>query len=312
MRRVRLILVTCAVLTLPVAAVAQNPIPKKATEPTAHNQDGQNAQPQPTPVHPVSSPSETTTQKQQSPPPEERNETIHSDNPDTDWWAIFAEVVAAIATVALAVVGAIAACAAIKTLRAIQHQGLIMIRQTRVLQRQTKATEDNAKAAKILAQIAAETERPKLMLHHIGMSDTHGMASLEAVLQYPAVDIAVKNFGKTEAFLVSQSVDFICGVELPDEPIYGHRTEWPPETVVEYGKTQFIGTYRPDDLIPPNDIEAIIDRTKALWIYGYVLYRDYFGNYHHMRFGKSILVKSRDDRTFYFWECGNKKYTENT
>jgi len=150
------------------------------------------------------------------------------------------------------------------------------------------------------------------MLHHIGMSDTHGMASLEAVLQYPAVDIAVKNFGKTEAFLVSHSVDFICGEALPDEPIYRHRTEWPPETVVEYGKTQFIGTFRPDDLIPPNDIKAIIDRSKALWIYGYVLYRDYFGNYHHMRFGKSVLVKSREDRTFYFWECGNKKYTENT
>lgn len=91
--------------------------------------------------------------RQQSPPTEERNETIHSDKTETDWWARIAELIAAIATVALAVIGYFGVHAANDALDEIKQQ-------TEITKASVDVAKASSKAAELNAQAIIGSERP--------------------------------------------------------------------------------------------------------------------------------------------------------
>lgn len=64
-----------------------------------------------------------------------------------------------LAAIVLGIVGIVGICVAIKSLKTIQRQALIMIQQTRVFTRQAKASEDAIAAAKISSDTLANIER---------------------------------------------------------------------------------------------------------------------------------------------------------
>lgn len=266
MNRVRLILVMCAVLALPVAAVAHNPIPKQTSESTTHNQNGQNKQPQPTQVHPVLSPSEVTAQKQQSPPAEERNETIYGDSAKPDWWARIIELIAAIATVALAVIGYVAAKAALGTLRVIQEQ-------TGHLRTAAKSAADSAQAASNNTKVLIDIERAWLIPDGPVIPKSLPAYRL-APVQTETLTVKIRNFGRTPAWITDLSLDFevldntnieeFTDAQIP-EPDHPSARPVPSGKKEELSKEWNI---RSSSIL--DDIQA---GRKHLYVFGYVQYR---------------------------------------
>ncbi len=139
----------------------------------------------------------------------------------------------------------------------------------------------NAKAAKVSADIAAGMAIPKLVVHELSAGNT-GAAALPAMLQFPKINLVIKNYGQTPALLRSWSVIFTCD-KLPNIPDYGdyagsgivltHEVIKPNEpytlTVVNFWNRQQFSL---------DDVGAIVDHRKMLSVYGYVCYGDIFGN----------------------------------
>ena len=126
-----------------------------------------------------------------------------------------------------------------KLAKATANQADLMGRQLTQMEKQTgelktatdialiaaEATVDNVKAAikaadaaKISADIAARVSVPTLRIEKFGFGYT-GAASMAAILQFPNVEVVIKNYGQTPAFLRSWTIIFTCE-ELPKVPIY--------------------------------------------------------------------------------------------
>ena len=144
-----------------------------------------------------------------------------------------------------------------------------------------QAAVENAKAAKLSADIAAGVALPTLVVEKFVLGNM-GNANIMAILQLPKLNIVIRNYGQTPALLHSWSVVLTCE-ELPAVPAYfGHPGS---------------GLLLDKEVIQPNipytlpelpswnrqqfsldDVGAIIDRKKMLSVYGYVCYRDLFGS----------------------------------
>jgi hypothetical protein len=189
------------------------------------------------------------------------------------------------------------------TLRVIRRQAKEMIRQ-RILMRkqwsemaqQTASLKDYVEETKKIAKstvgsanIDARIAIPTLVIDKFESGDT-GAANLEAVLQYPKVKIVIKNYGQTPAFLRSWNIIFTCE-ELPPVPDYWNQ---PGQPGVE---PPAAGILLEKDVVLPNepytlpelpawkrteislqDVDAIVNRRKHLWVYGFICYYDLFGS----------------------------------
>jgi hypothetical protein len=166
-------------------------------------------------------------------------------------------------------------------LRAMHEQITEMSAQTDVLERSVGAAQDSANAAKISADIAVGVSIPTLVVHEFDMGNA-GVASLEAMLQFPTIKLVVKNYGQTPAFLRSWSVAFTCE-DLPDSPeYYDHPGSGIVlEKVVVQPNESYtlpaLHTWERQEF-SLEDVRAIIDHRKIFNVYGCVCYWDIFGN----------------------------------
>jgi hypothetical protein len=215
-----------------------------------------------------------------------------------DWMDCLALVFSAI----LLIVGICGVRAAYKTLKAIEQQVAEMKAQREAMQGQLTtmqgqlgqmesssvqttaliaATQKSANAAKTSADIVARVAVPTLAVEKFGFGYT-GSASMAAILQFPNVEIVIKNYGQTPAFLRSWTIIFACG-ELPQVPIYA---DFPgsgivlEKEVVKPGESYTLPTlpsYKRQKF-SADDIEAILTDHKLFYAYGYICYWDLFGN----------------------------------
>jgi hypothetical protein len=62
------------------------------------------------------------------------------------------------------------------------------------------------------AQTAVGVEIPRLILFHLDLANT-GAANWSVTPQSPPFDVSVKNYGRTPAFVISQSVEILWGCD---------------------------------------------------------------------------------------------------
>jgi len=113
-------------------------------------------------------------------------------------------------------------------LRAMHEQVTEMSVQSGILQESVnvsrdavKAAQESANAAKTSSDIAASVSVPTLVVEKFELGNM-GNANIMAILQLPKLNIAIRNYGQTPAFLHSWSVVLTCE-ELPAVPAYfGH------------------------------------------------------------------------------------------
>ena len=152
-------------------------------------------------------------------------------------------------------------------------------------------------------------ELPKITLSKLDFADM-GAASLASRLQSLKIEISVTNYGKTPAFLLGQAIEIEVRALLPAEPAYPNAFDLPPETVVEHKNKYLLGTARPKSHPSPEDIQAILDESTRLWVYGYVYYRDLLGEPHMARFCKVFLPPSSARYRYLFVDHDTPAYTE--
>lgn len=196
-------------------------------------------------------------------------------------------IVGVICTVGLTVAGIVGVCAAIKTLKALRIQSVIMRRQTRHIARQARSMRYQtthlknsviqatraAKAAKLSADVSIGVAVPTLRVEEFRLGNG-GIGTLEAKLQFPIPKIVVKNYGQTPAFFKAWTVVFTCE-EIPLSP------QWPNGLLLEKN----IGPQESYEIpvnpvsrqeIPIEDAAAVAQGRKPFRAYGYILYGDIF------------------------------------
>jgi hypothetical protein len=162
---------------------------------------------------------------------------------------------------------------------AMQGQITEMSIQSDILRQSVAVARDAASAAKTSADIVARVSLPTLKVEKFGFGYI-GAAIMDAVLQFPDVEMVVKNYGQTPAFLWSWTIVFTCE-ELPDLPAYGgypgsgitlEKQVIDPGGVYTLPRIEAFRRQRFSD----SDIKAILDREKSFVAYGFVAYTDLF------------------------------------
>ncbi len=165
------------------------------------------------------------------------------------------------------------------TLTALKRQADAMDKQTVILASSVEAAQKAADAAKASADIATGTSLPKLMIQEfksIGSSSS----SVREFFRFPRLDITIKNHGQSPAFVSAWLLCFHCG-DIPLEPEYNLKLGVSlQKTVVEPGHTYTLPRLYPRNQqeFTDEDVTAIIARQKAFWAYGFITYKDMFGN----------------------------------
>jgi uncharacterized coiled-coil protein SlyX len=223
-----------------------------------------------------------------------------------DW----ADYLAIFSSFLLFIIGAVGVCFAVKTLDAINKQAAEMALQRAAMQdqlttmqgqfgemqkqaaemeKQTRHLEISVSAAKTSADIAARVSIPTLVIDKFEQGYV-GAANLEATLQFPNVNIVIKNYGQTPAFLRSWNIIFTCE-ELPLPPDYWHQPGYPEVRLPAAGIMLEKDVVQPSQSytlpalpswkrteISLEDVRSIVDRKKHLWAYGFICYYDLFGS----------------------------------
>jgi hypothetical protein len=144
-----------------------------------------------------------------------------------------------------------------------------------------EAAQKSADAAKISSDIAARVAVPTLVIESFEVGET-GAANLAAFLQYPRINIVIKNCGQTPAFLKWWTIIFTTE-DLPCIPMYNGKPGCGiilDKLVVEPNSSYLL----PELLFPHRqqldigDVQAVIDHQKEFNAYGYICYGDLFGN----------------------------------
>jgi hypothetical protein len=155
------------------------------------------------------------------------------------------------------------------------------------------ATKESASAAKLSAEIAVGTSVPTLVVHEFDTGES-GAASMEALLQFPTIKLVIKNYGQTPALLHSWAVIFTCE-KLPKIPVYfgfpGSGMVFEKEAIQpnESYLLPRIPTWHRQEF-SAEDVKMILSRDKMLTVYGYIAYRDIFGNpLRRMKFCETAL-----------------------
>lgn len=205
-----------------------------------------------------------------------------------------------------------AANAAAALVRAAQAQVELMDVQKGLMQSSLEATQKAANAAELSAKAAIGVELPKLM--PVGLDFAAREVTLKEKIRLSLINVSVKNYGRTPAFITSHCVEIVWGQGLPAEPDYRQTAKVSPDTVVESGGLYELKGLFPRATVPEEAAEAVRDGTLSLWVYGFVRYRDFLGEPHESRFCKDFVrvFTPPDDREIYFFgdSANNKKYTE--
>ncbi len=160
--------------------------------------------------------------------------------------------------VVLAVIGICGIVAAVLTIRK--------------LERQTKATEDSAKAALLNAQALITSERPWLLIS----IESYGVSLEDETPLSPVYIVKARNQGRTPAELIeghcSCKLQSAYGFTPSDDmfdPFYA-----PNENLTVAGAEFLIRKFVPDAIVSEKDMEGM--EPKMLYVYGKLLYWDTF------------------------------------
>lgn len=161
----------------------------------------------------------------------------------------------------------------------VQKQATEMEKQTSHLEGSVAATKMSSEAAKLSADVAARVSIPTLVIEKFEPGET-GAASLEAMIQYPIVNIVIKNCGQTPALLKFWNIVFTCE-DLPAEPDYWNHPG--SGVLLERVVVEPTDSYTIPKLnnwnrteLSLEDVHAIINHKKKLWAYGFICYDDIF------------------------------------
>lgn len=158
-----------------------------------------------------------------------------------------------------------------------------------------------------IATATLGVELPQLRVYHLNFGSM-GVANLTAKLQYPKIEVSVKNYGRTPAFIIKQAVEIVYG-SLSSQPSYSSIINMAPETVIE-SQAIYDLIVRPDGLVSTEDYTSVIEGEKHLWIYGFISYQDFLNKAHEMRFCKQFMFSKVSLNQYSFGECDIPKYTE--
>ena len=187
--------------------------------------------------------------------------------------------------------------------------GIFSWRQSRDMKDAIAVAKETASAAMLQARAAVSVELPKIILSRVDLGDT-AATSLASRLQSLRIEIAVTNYGKTPAFLLGQALEIEVCALLPAKPVYPSAFDLPPETVIDYKNKYPLGMARPKSPLSPEDIQAILDGSTRLWVYGYVYYRDILSEAHMARFCKVFVPPSPPGYRSFFIDDHTPAYTE--
>jgi hypothetical protein len=198
------IILVMAILAIPIRLIAKPSPQQQASLPRSHNGNGQTERSN-LPAIAASKPVEDI--PLQAKTANEGDESKGQHNPEADWWARITNALIALGTLALAVIGIVAACAAIRTLRAIE-------RQTGELQESVSVARTSAAAAKASADALIASERAWVNVElvpiccHFGKAGWHrpvgdnwAALSMEEVLkgEHMRYTLKITNMGRTLA-----------------------------------------------------------------------------------------------------------------
>jgi hypothetical protein len=153
-----------------------------------------------------------------------------------------------------------------------------------------KTARKAADTAMLQAKASIGVELPKLMLFHLDFKLSDATRFLDK-MQYPIIEISVKNFGRTPAFITFQATE-IAWRGLAPKPDYGRTGHNPPpETIVEQRDTYGLGDLRAADLCTEVEVREILANRRFLWVFGCVAYRDFLGDRHALRFCRRLFIR---------------------
>lgn len=200
----------------------------------------------------------------------------------------------AVCTLVLAIVGIVGICFGRQTLRAIQRERLIMIKQTRLFQRQTKATEDAAKAALLNARVMIRAERALIEVD-LGTPSTHIDEFGEEIIGAVANDffrygILIKNHGRTVARVKSYKVWSDCFAKDFQRDKFNRATEITKQIFLAANRAETIGDIDFGKLFDEADWESIHAKTKTGMLRIDVHYEDIVRNKRSARAHETSVI----------------------
>ena len=166
--------------------------------------------------------------------------------------------------------------------------GSVSIIQIGFLIRSDRTARIAANAANLNAQAAIGAELPIISLSSISLlREQSGLAV--NVVGYPgkesALRIDFKNFGRSPAELICTCIELAVVDKLPSIPAYKTTSPWRPGIFIEPEKTIPTGPIMVKIILLDEEVTAISDETKFLWVFGYLSFRDSIkGKVHSYRF----------------------------
>jgi hypothetical protein len=155
--------------------------------------------------------------------------------------------------------------------------GVAAFFQGRDTKRAVIAAEQSAAAAKLSAEAAMGVELPIISLARLSLLKESGGIKARVVGHPGDVSIFEINFinlGRTAAELVNLCVEWAVVQKLPDMPAYKTSMPFAPGIFIEPGKTSPAGLHHYFIRLQPDEVTAIADEAKFLWVFGYLSFKD--------------------------------------
>jgi hypothetical protein len=191
-----------------------------------------------------------------------------------------------------------------------QKQAHLMARQGLSMRRQTTLLRKSAEAAEMSARAAMGAESPLLVLHQFDWKCREPF-TLEYTRENPVLEISVKNYGRTPAFIKAYEVIFTLE-PLPAEPKFNEYPSSYGIDVVEPNCVYLLneGKVWHRQPLTQEQVQGLLGGTTELTIYGYIRYGDVFGSPDkYLRFSQLLAELPTETEPALFIEWGGKKYT---
>jgi hypothetical protein len=175
----------------------------------------------------------------------------------------------------------------------------VYLRQTGLMEKSLEATQNAAEAARKSAVVAASAQIPKVALFKVDFGNK-GASNWDAMLQSPVIEVMLKNYGPTTAFVEKVGLEVTWGIDLPSKPDDTHNYDVEPETVIDPQNTHLLSNknYRP--MISSEDVKAINEQKMFIWVYGHLQYLDFLNQRHITRFCKQLEPSVRQSGKYQF------------
>lgn len=144
------------------------------------------------------------------------------------------------------------------------------------------AARRSAEAASLQARAMVGAELPRLELGDVQLA--YADQSVRQALKAPSFALRFNNYGRTTALIVEKCIEVKRGQALPPVPAYDFAELLPVAEAVERGDTLAAGAERRLGELAESQVEALLDGSDTLWVYGFVRFRDFLGLEHKTGF----------------------------